>query len=103
MNMDAQPVKFSTLAAVLPPLGGLALLIVGLLLFFEEIRLYNDLDKDGPLAMACWSFAVLITGYALWRGLGIKAINIAVLSLNLLVMVLVVILLILLSGPMRLF
>ena len=67
MNMDAQPVKSFPLAAVLPPFGGSALMIFGLLLFFEEIRLYKDLDKDGPLAMACWSLAVLITGYAIWR------------------------------------
>lgn len=103
MNMDAQPAKSFPLNAVLPPLGGLALLIVGLLLFFEEIRLYKDPDKDGPLAMACWSLAVLITGYAVWRGPGNRAINIAVLSLNLLVMALVIMLMILLSGSMRLF
>lgn len=93
----------SQLRGMIAPLTASALLLFGLLLFFEEIRLYRDPEMDGPLALACWSLAILISGYAIWKKIGGKALNIVVLALNLLVLGLVLLLLALLSGSMRLF
>ncbi|MCZ7555033.1 MAG: hypothetical protein M5R41_01350 [Bacteroidia bacterium] len=93
----------SPLRALSAPFFAAALLIFGLLLFVEEIRLYRDLEMDGPLALACWGLAILISGYAIWKKIGSRALNIILLVLNLLVLGLVLLLLALLSGPMRLF
>jgi hypothetical protein len=92
----------SMLRVLLAPLLATVLLIFGLLLFFEEIRLYHDLEIDGPLALACWSLGIVISGYAVWKKVGNRALNIVLLVLNLLILALVLLLLHFISGSMRL-
>jgi uncharacterized membrane protein HdeD (DUF308 family) len=87
----------------LPPLIGTVLLVTGLLLFYEVIRPFRDLEIDGLLALVCWGLAVLVNGIAIWRKLGSRALNLTVLLLNLLVLTGVLALLMVLSSSMRLF
>jgi len=75
----------------------LLLLCLGLLLVFEVLRPFRDLNRDGPLALASWTVGVMVAVMALWRGRGSRALNATAIALNLVVLLAVGAMLLLLS------
>lgn len=81
----------------------LALFILGVLLFFEVIRPFRDLELDMPIAIGSWSAGIVLAGIALWFRLGHPAINWAALILNALALAALLTLAMILKRSGRLF
>ncbi len=56
---------------------------IGLLLIFEIIRPFRDLEKDGPLALICWSVGTIVALSCFFRRERSLAIAIIALLANL--------------------
>jgi len=87
---------------ILPGLS-LALFASGLLLFFEVIRPFRDLELDGPIAMGCWALGVVLPATAMWLRHRPFWLNLAALLLNAIVLAGVSALLYLVATSWRLF
>ena len=60
----------------------IALFAFGLLLFFEVIRPFRDLNVDLPIALAGWALGVIVALLAVWKRAGSLWINIAAATCN---------------------
>lgn len=97
------PLLMPAFTAYILSILSLALFTLGVLLFFEVVRPFRDLDLDMPIAIGSWSAGIVLAGIALWFRLGHPVINWAALTLNVLALAVLLALVMILKRSGRLF